>query len=209
MQNRDLINILTAAAENATDTKLKRARTLSMISIDEDTFKFLELKALPSPPAIPEDDVKYDSDNSGADADADDDDTSEHSNNDRCSNVSKDSNIKEDTAAAAGHGTDQHRSRRNSHETNGHTANSLIKVTTAPETTELPKLYFTLREVSSDGESDNEHASNATPSAPTSPVSSYGPASPSVSTYTATQATGSSEAIHVIKEQVLPPPPGK
>jgi hypothetical protein len=182
-----------------------------MISIDEDTFKFLELKALPSPPAILEDNAKYNSDNSEADADADDDNASEHSNNSRRSSVSKNSNIKEG-AATAGHDIDQHRSHCNGHETDDHTADSLIKTTAAPETTELPKLYFTLREVSSDGESDNECASNATSSAPTSPVSSYGPASPSVSTYTVTQATGSSETVHVIQVQAPSPPlppPGK
>ncbi|KAI8058078.1 hypothetical protein BDF22DRAFT_20859 [Syncephalis plumigaleata] len=196
--NRELINILTAAAENTADTKPRRARTLSMISIDEDTLKLLELKALPSPPAIPEDnddeddddeDVKYYSDNGGIDEDDNDNDNiSEHSNDsDR-----KDKNAKEDATTSSSSA---------SHEVEEQSSTNLPdKTTAAPEATALPKLYFALREVGSDGDSDSERASNATPSGPVSPVSSYGPASPLVSTYTAAlRATGSNEAVHVMQ----------
>ncbi|KAI9593928.1 hypothetical protein BDF19DRAFT_423970 [Syncephalis fuscata] len=139
--NRDLIKILTDAAERTVETKPVRARSLSMISIDEETFKFLEFKALPSPPPIPED-INNDDDSSSSGGSNADDDNSHHDEH----GVDNDDNIDDDDD------------------------DDDAKSELPSESNELPRLYFTLREISVHGDTESEGASSRASSGPSSPI---------------------------------------
>ncbi|RKP24895.1 hypothetical protein SYNPS1DRAFT_29360 [Syncephalis pseudoplumigaleata] len=155
-------SILTAAAESGVTAKPRRARSLSMISIDEDAMKFLELKALPSPPAIPENEPDHD-DIAGSSS------SSSSGNTDGGSQSSRSSMDKSDVAAERGSSPSPSHAPDTARRESSSVVGGEIVPACVTEAAPLPKLYFTLRDPGSDADADSEHASQASTSTPASP----------------------------------------